>query len=137
MSFEYQETFGAVIRQFFRELLGSRLVEQLQNDLLRLRNDYDQRLHDKDVMIASLREEKALLMSKVAMYELTIMPHASRTGAEIVAYQKATKPAFNFLEIPPEKSRWQKVQEEHDAQMAKERDEEASKKTENSAATAA
>ena len=137
MSFEYQETFGAAIRQFFRELLGSRLVEQLQNDLLRLRNDYDQRLHDKDVMIASLREEKALLMSKVAMYELTIMPHASRTGAEIVAYQKATKPAFNFLEIPPEKSRWQKVQEEHDAQMAKERDEEASKKTENPAATAA
>jgi len=129
MSFEYQETFGARIRQFFTELFGSKLVARLEEDILRLRNDYDQRLHDKDVMIAALREEKALLMSKITVYEMTIMPHASRTGAEVVAYQKPTKPSFNFLEMPPEKSRWQKVQEEHDARMAQELAEEAAKKT--------
>lgn len=126
------ESLALRIRLFFRDLLGSRMTAHLGEDLLRLRSDMDQRLMEKDVTIASLREEKALLMSKVTMYEMTIMPHASRVGAEVVAYQKPTKPSFSFMDIPAPKSRWQVVQDEHDAQMAKEIEEDKVK-----AATAA
>src|SRR5271157_2925311 len=110
------EGLGKRIRQFFRDLFGSRVLEHLEIEKIQLRQDYEQRLQDKDVVIASLREEKALLMSKITVYEMAVMPHASHMGAEVVAYQKPTKPAFNSVDIPPEKSRWQVVQEKHDAQ---------------------
>jgi hypothetical protein len=126
------ESLALRIRMFFRDLLGSRMTAHLGEELLRLRTDFEQRLQEKDLIVASLREEKALLMSKVTMYELTIMPHASRVGAEVVAYQKPTKPSFSFIDIPAPKSRWQMVQDEHDAQMAKEIEEDKVK-----AATAA
>jgi hypothetical protein len=118
-------TLAKSIRQFFRDLLGSRLTAHLEIEMLRLRTDFEQRLMEKNLSIATLREEKNLLMSKVTMYELTIMPHASRVGAEVVAYQKPTKPAFSFMDIPAPKSRWQQVQDDHDAQIAKELVEEA------------
>ncbi len=136
MPFEYTETFGAKIRQFFRELLGSRLAEHMEAELLRTRNDYETRLHDLQVIIASLREEKQMLMSKIAVYELTLMPHASRAGAEVVAYQKPKKPNFSFVDMPREKSRWEVVQEEHEKQLAKELEEDK-KKVQEPAATAA
>lgn len=126
------ESIAKTIRGFFRDLLGSRITEHLEIELLRLRQDYEQRLQDKELTIASLREEKALLMSKTTMYEMTLMPHASRAGAEVVAYQKPTKPAFTFMDMPAPKSRWQQVQDEHDAQMSKEIEEDKQK-----AATAA
>lgn len=118
------EPLGKRIRQFFRDLLGSRVSEHLEVELLRLRQDFEARLNDKDVMIASLREEKALLMSKVTTYEMTIMPYSSRAGAEVVAYQKPLKPNFNFTELPPVKSRWQQVQEEHEKELARQEAEE-------------
>jgi len=121
---EQQESLGKRIRQFFRDLFGSRVSEHLELELLRLRQDYEARLQDKDVMIASLREEKALLMSKITVYEMTIMPHASRTGAEVVAYQKPTKPNFSFVDLPAPKSRWQQVQEDHEKEMARQEAEE-------------
>jgi hypothetical protein len=127
-----KDELGKRIRGFFRGLLGSRVTEHMEIELLRLRSDFEQRLQDKDQTIASLREEKALLTSKITMYELTIMPHASRVGAEVVAYQKPTKPSFSFMDIPAPKSRWQQVQDDHDAQMAKEIEEDKAK-----AATAA
>lgn len=128
------ESLGKCIRQFFRDLFGSRVLVHLELEKIQLREDYEKRLQDKDVVIASLREEKALLMSKITVYEMAIMPHASRTGAEVVAYQKPTKPSFNFIDIPPEKSRWQVVQERHNEQMAAELDEEEKQKSQSLAA---
>jgi hypothetical protein len=125
---EHTETFGARIRQFLRELFGSRLTERLELDLLNLRNDMERQLHDRDVLVATLREEKQQLMSKVAKYELAIMPHSSRMGAEVAAYVKPTKPNFSFTDIGPTKSRWEQVQDAHNAQMAKELAEEAAEK---------
>src|ERR1700676_1315866 len=113
-------TWGAGVRQFFRDLFGSRLVERLELDLVNLRNDFEQRLQDQALLIATLREEKQLLMSKTAVYEMTLMPHASRAGAEVVAYQKPNKPTFSYAEIPAPKSRWQVVQDQHEEQMRKE-----------------
>jgi hypothetical protein len=124
------EPLGKRIRQFFRDLFGSRVTEHLEVALVQLRQDFERRLQDKDVMVSSLREEKAMLMSKITLYELTIMPHASRTGAEVVAYQKPKKPNFSFVDVPPEKSRWERVQDEHNKQMAEELAEEAKKKEE-------
>ena len=126
------EPIGKRIRQFFRDLFGSRVSEHLELELLRLREDYEKRLQEKDTLIATLREEKSLLASKTTMYEMTLMPHASRAGAEVVAYQKPVKPNFSFVDMPAPESRWQAVQREHEAQLAKEAAEEISK-----AATAA
>jgi|SRR5271154_4080756 len=113
-------TFGFTIRQFFRELFGSRLTERLEEDLLRLRSDMEQRIQDKDNLIADLRGDRAVLLAKIATYEMTIMPHASRMGSEIVAYQKPTKPNFAPVDIPQPKTRWEMVQEEHNKKIEKE-----------------
>jgi hypothetical protein len=113
MPTEYQETFGALIRQFFRELFGSRLVERLEEDLMRLRQDFEDRTQEHKIIVASLREEKQMLLSKIATYEAVIMPHTSRVGAEVVAYQVPKKPAFNFVDMPREKTRWEQYQDEY------------------------
>jgi hypothetical protein len=120
---------GKEIRAFFRELFGSRITEHLEYELLQLRSDMDQRLQDKDRVIAGLREEKQQLMSKVALYENTIMPHSSRMGAEVAAYVKPTKPNFSFTDIGPTKSKWEQVQADHEAQMRKELAEEEAQKS--------
>ena len=114
------ESLALRIRLFFRDLMGSRITAQLELDLLRLRSDFEQRLMEKDVIISGLREEKQLLLSKVTMYETTIMPYASRAGAEVVAYQKPKKPAFSFVDVPAPKSRWQQVQDDWENQLAEE-----------------
>jgi hypothetical protein len=100
--------------------MGSRITAQLELDLLRLRSDFEQRLMEKDVIISGLREEKQLLLSKIAQYETVIMPYASRAGAEVVAYQKPKKPAFSFVDVPAPKSRWQQVQDDWENQLAEE-----------------
>lgn len=122
---------GSEIRNFFRELLGSRLIERLEVDLQMQRVDFDLRLQDKEYVIADLRMEKQQLLSKIALYELTIMPRASVQGAEVVGYQKPTKPNFSkemFLSPPPMSS-WQKVQFEHEERMKREVEEEEKAKT--------
>ena len=113
-------TIAKSIRGFFRDLLGSRITEHLEVELLRLRSDFEQRLLDKDNTIASLKEEKHILLSKLTMYEMTLMPYASRAGAEVVAYQKPKKPAFSFVDVPAPKSRWQQVQDDWENQLAEE-----------------
>ena len=118
------ETFGARIRQFLRELFGSRLIAQLELDLLRLRTNMDQRLQDKDRTIATLSEDIQRQQSKIAVYEATIMPHSSRMGAEVASYVKPVKPTFSFNDIGPTKSKWEMVQEQHNEQMRKEIEEE-------------
>src|ERR1019366_979915 len=119
---EFVETVGARIRQFFRELLGSRIAEHLEVELLHLRQDFEQRLQEKDLLVATLREEKQLLMLKVTAYEFAVMPRTSRAGAEAIAYQQPAKPkpSFEFLDVGLPKSRWQIVQETHDEQMRQE-----------------
>lgn len=121
------ESTGKRIRQFLRDLFGSRIAEHLDLQIVQLRQDFELRLQEKDRLIASLYEERQLLSSKVAMYELTIMPHASRVGAEVVAYQKPTKPKFSMVDMPAPQSRWQKVQAEHEKQLAEEAKAEAVK----------
>lgn len=133
--FREEESFARSIRKFFRELFGSRLVERLEEDLLRLRNDMDQRLLDKDEIITNLRAEKTEMQGKIILYERSIMPTSSRAGADIVARQKPKQPNWSadFKQPPPVKTRWQLVQEEHDKRLAAEEEEEKSKTVEQTA----
>jgi len=153
---------GQRIRIFFRELFGSRVVEtlnaqietmrndfsmrlaekevlhaRLEEDLLRLRGDFETRLQDKDQIIADVRAEKAALEGKVFLYETTLLPLASRAGASVVAAGKPKEPSFaRDFNVPPMKSRWQTIQEEHDKALQEERaqDEKRSKEAVNQAA---
>lgn len=114
-------SFALKIRDFLDDLFYSKLVLQLENDLVRLRQDMEERLHDKDLTVSELRSEKAALQSKAALYELTLMPHASRQGADLVRSTKPTKPNFaEFFKEPPVMSRWQVLQQEHDKKIAEE-----------------
>lgn len=120
---------GESIRKFFRDLFGSKLVSRLEEDLLRLRQDFEERMRDKDVVIAELRQEKAVLWQKVTLLELSVMPRSSKQGAEYVQYARPTKPEFAVkgapFEAAPMMTAWQKIQVEHDQQIAKELEEEA------------
>ena len=118
--FEDVPTVGSHIRQFLRELFGSRLVERLETDLLSLRNDYDQRLHEQSLVISSLRKEKSQLVAKVALYEIALMPLQTRAGAQVVASQSPKKPSFAEEFDFPTKTRWQILQEEHNREIADE-----------------
>ena len=123
---------GSAIRKFFRELFGSRLIESLNIQLLQLRQDYEQRLQDKDQIIADLRAEKALMLGRMTIYENTIMPLASRAGAQVVAAVNPAvpkKPNFSATDIIASlpKSRWEIEQakfyaarDAEDAERAKE-----------------
>jgi hypothetical protein len=123
---------GASIRAFFRELFGSRLLATLETDLLRLRQDYDERLQEKERIIESLREEKAFLTGKISLYETTLMPLSSRAGAEIVKAARPVKPTFpdfDFNSIPPITTRWNAVQAEHEKEIEAEIEAEQAKAT--------
>jgi hypothetical protein len=118
------------IREFFKDLFGSRLIARLEEDLLRLRSDFEQRLMERDQTIAELRTEKAGLLAKTLVYERTIMPLASRQGAEIVAATKPIKPNFGLdFNAPPVLSKWQQVQADHERRLAEEEKLEQEKKT--------
>jgi hypothetical protein len=117
---------GNKIRQFLRDLLGSRLASHLEYELLQLRQDCDLRLQEKDRIIADLKAEKLLLNGKVDLYTMTLLPHASRAGADLVNYQKPKTPNFGlgWSDFPKAESSWEKVQREHNERVAKEVEEE-------------
>lgn len=68
---------GEQIRMFIRHVFGSRLTQHLEEELLRLRSDYDLRLRDREQYIADLRSDVERLRSKVAEYELILIPLTS------------------------------------------------------------
>ena len=127
---------ASAIRTFFDELFASRLTERLQEDLLRLREDMEQRLSDKDKIIAEIRAEKAGMQVKLTSYELTLMPQSSKIGADYIRNQvKPAKPNFGMdFSSPPPVSRWQAVVDEHEAQLAAEEKAEAEKQSKETAA---
>jgi hypothetical protein len=132
----YEESYGARIRQFIQELFGSRLTAHLESEILRLRNDHDRALHDRDIQISTLKEEKQLLQSKITAYEFAVLPRTSRAGAEVIAYQKPalSKPNFSFADIGQTKSKWEVFQENYYKEEAAK---EAAEKSQKEAAPAA
>lgn len=125
---------GESIRKFFRDLLGSRLAETLELQIVHMRSDFEARLHDKDLVISQLRSEKAALEGKAIVYENALFARTSQAGADVVRArgEKPTKP--NFANLPSgvveTKTRWQLAQEEHYKQeLAEELAKEEAKKS--------
>jgi hypothetical protein len=112
---------AAKIREFFHDLFGSRLVCRLETDLLMARSDLQQMRQDNAQLIAELRSEKAQLSAKITMYEFEIN---RRVGIDPTR-KRADKPSFASFTSPPAKTSWQAEVEAHDAQIAKELEEEA------------
>jgi len=96
------------------------LLEQLTQDLMYARQDAERLVAEYKNVIAELRQDKAQLGVRLAMYE-------AKAGLRPVTETKA-QPTFDFSAFPPVKTRWQQVQEEHDAKNAKELAEEAAQK---------
>jgi hypothetical protein len=107
---------GKRIRQFLRELLGSRLVEHMEVELLRLQSDLQQLRQDKDEVIADLRNEKATLTAKLAIFEFSLQ---QKVGID-PAQRSARKPSFGAFEEPRPMTRWQQVVAEHEKGLEKE-----------------
>ncbi len=101
------ENLGLKIRTFLRNLFGSRLNAHLEEELLRLRSDYETRLMDRERTIAELREQAAQLSSKVDRYELVLLPLASPLG-NFFAPKKDRTPKVP-LEVPTAKT-WPEIQ---------------------------
>jgi hypothetical protein len=112
---------GKSIRQFLRDLLGSRLAEVMQTEILRLQMENQQLRQDKDQTIAELRSEKAQLTATVALYQMNIN---QRVGIDPTR-KRAEKPSFTSFTSPKVKTAWQAEQEEHDARIEAELAEEA------------
>jgi len=72
-----EQNLGFKIRQFVHDLFGSRLVQQLENDLANLRNDYDRRLQERDETVADLRSQLATTRTKLELYENVLIPLTS------------------------------------------------------------
>ena len=107
---------GKIIREFFRGLLGSRLAEHMEVELLRLRQDFDSRAQEYKNTIAELRAEKSVLNAKIQLYEMNV--HA-RVGIDPTR-TRPEKPNFANFTSPPVMTSWQKTVMEHEAQLAKE-----------------
>jgi outer membrane protein TolC len=116
-----KQTLAYRVREFFRDLFGSKLVSRLEVDLLMARSDLQQMRQDKDQVIAELRAEKAQLSATVFAYQLNIN---RRVGIDPTA-KKPEKPNFASFQTPPVKTSWQVEVEAHNAQIEKELAEEA------------
>lgn len=115
-------SIAASIRNFWDDLFYSELVQRLEQDLILLRADMQQLRQDKDSIIADLRAEKSLLQAKTLLYEQNIN---RRVGIDPTA-KRPEKPSFASFQAPPVKTTWQVEQEQHEAQIEKELEEEAS-----------
>lgn len=114
-------SIGKNIRQFLRDMFGSRLSEHMEIELLRLRQDFDVRVQEYKNLVADLRAEKSLLNAKVQLYEMNV--HA-RVGIDPTRV-RPEKPNFANFTSPPVMTSWQKTVMEHEVQLEKEAREEA------------
>jgi hypothetical protein len=112
---------GKSIRQFLRDLLGSRLAEVMQTEILRLQMENQQLRQDKDQTIAELRSEKAQLTATVALYQMNIN---RRVGIDPTA-KRPDKPSFASFKSPKVQTPWQAEVEAHDKQNEAELEAEA------------
>jgi hypothetical protein len=117
--------FTEKLRMCWDDLFYPPLVERLEEDLLRVRQDFEARIQEYQNIVAELRAEKALLFAKIAMYELNIN---RRVGIDPAA-KAPQMPNFKDFNSPPPMTRWQQQVALNDAQNAKELAEEAAKQT--------
>lgn len=96
---------GLKIRQFCRDLFGSRLNAHLEEELLRTRFDYETRLLERERVIADLREQVVQLSGKIDRYELIILP---LTHGGMFSTKKERQTVR--IETEPAQTSWEAIQ---------------------------
>lgn len=114
MDIENLRKWAGALRLALRELFGSRLAAQLEEDLMRLRADSGERLHEREIVIADLREQLAQANAKIERYELVIIPIASPVGA--LFSPKRPVPTFPSS-TEPIPSSWHAIQAEYEREQ--------------------
>ena len=120
-----QDSLAIRIRTFLRDLLGSRLTEHMERELLQLRDDYQSRLLDRERVISDLRADLAAATAKLDRYELVLIPlcnPVARSPRQPSTLQPTT-------ESP--RSSWQEIQLANDREQARLAMEESRKVKEN------
>lgn len=107
--------FTEKLRMYWDDLFYPALVDRLETDLLNLRSDLQQLRLDKDRVIAELRNDKAVLTSKLAIFELSIQQRAGIDPSRMAA----KKPSFASFTSPPVMTRWEQYRQEYEAALAK------------------
>ena len=69
-----KDDLGFRIRLFFRQLLGSRIAVQLEDELTRARLDFDSRLNERNELISSLRAEIEQLKAELQRAQMVLLP---------------------------------------------------------------
>jgi len=110
-------SIAQTIRQFFRDLFGSRLVDTLELRILEIQQETERRIGDKDRMIDMLQSDLANLRVKMESYETIILPIVSPVGNLF-----KPKPEPRTLErlSGPEPGTWAFTQMKWNEQMAAE-----------------
>lgn len=107
--------FTEKLRMYWDDLFYPALVSRLEEDLLRVRQDFEARILEYKNTVAELRSEKSLLQSKLAIYEISMQ---QRNGIDPTKLA-AKKPSFSSFTSPPVITRWQQFQNEYEAAVLK------------------
>lgn len=116
---DVQDSLAVTIRTFFRDLFSSRLTDHMTEELMRLRQDYEARLHDKERAILDLREQLSAAQARLDRWEMIIVPLAHPV--------KERRDPTLQASSEPRTLTWSEVQLEHDREQARLAMEEANK----------
>ena len=120
---ENESNVGAQIRSFLRGLFGSRLTDHMEVELMRLRNDYEGRLQDRERTISDLREQVTALSGKIDRYELVLLPLSSPMG-DFFRPKPKRDVSLQGITDEPVATTWEEIQAQYYAHEAAEADKE-------------
>ena len=103
-------TLATKIRNFFAELFASSYVIRLEIDLSQLRQDFSERLLDKEAQVEEYRRRVVLLEAENARMRQVLLPMSTPAGA---AYGELIYPTEQRapVVIPP-RTNWRNYMEE-------------------------
>jgi hypothetical protein len=112
-----KQTLAQKIRQFLRDLFGSRLVSTLELRVLEVQQECERRVADKDRVIEMLQSDLATVRAKLEMLETVVIPVISPVGN--LFKPKPDKQTFEAMTGPTPGS-WAWVQAEWDRKQREE-----------------
>lgn len=111
---------GIKIRKFFSDLFGSKLAQRIEIELIQVRQDFESRLREKDLYAVDLKDEITRLCSKVAEYELVLIPLVSGGLLGPKKPLSTLEPIVEPNSWRAEQDRFYREQEETEKQKVKE-----------------
>lgn len=100
------------VRLFLRALFGSRVTALLEEEILRIRADYELRLNERDETISELRSRVAQQAAKLETWEMVLIPLVSPAAN---LFKPKHEPTF---ESTIEPSGWAAVKAQWDREQA-------------------